>query len=135
VKRLLLENILLLSNRRVPTNDLYDLDHVEANKVLKEIYGKSLQKIFDYYLDIANKRRNHALTAEKIVQRDIRASTNRDVSSLSISKATSVLLLKEQAKLQKDFIGYKEYIQVLLLVHSAFFHSSFFVTAFFVVLS
>lgn len=29
-KRLILENVLLLANRRVPTNDLYDLDNVEV---------------------------------------------------------------------------------------------------------
>jgi hypothetical protein len=127
VKRLLLENILLLSNRRVPNNDLYDLDNIEvfpssnsersfsffqqANKILKETYGKCLQKIFDYYLDIANKRRNHALTAEKTAQRDLRASTNRDVAELAAVKTAQVQQMKELAKNQKEFIGYKEYIQ------------------------
>jgi len=111
VKRLLLENILLLSNRRVPATDLYDLDHAEANKIVREIYGKCLQKIFDYYLDIATKRRNHALTAEKMLQRDLRASTNRDITALAATKAMTVQLMKEQAKHQKDLIGYKEYVQ------------------------
>jgi hypothetical protein len=71
-----------------------------------------LQKIFDYYLDIATKRRNHALTAEKMLQRDLRASTNRDITALAATKAMTVQLMKEQAKHQKDLIGYKEYVQV-----------------------
>lgn len=76
------------------------------------MYGKCLQKIFDYYLDIATKRRNHALTAEKMIQRDLRASTNRDVTALAATKTLAVQQLKEQAKHQKDLIGYKEYVQV-----------------------
>jgi hypothetical protein len=31
VKRLLLENVLLLANRRVPSTELYDLDHAEVS--------------------------------------------------------------------------------------------------------
>jgi hypothetical protein len=58
------------------------------------------------------KRRNHALTAEKIIQRDLRASTNRDISELALLKTAQVQQMKEQAKSQKDLIGYKEYVQV-----------------------
>lgn len=45
-------------------------------------------------------------------QRDLRASTNRDITALAATKAMTVQLMKEQAKHQKDLIGYKEYVQV-----------------------
>lgn len=111
VKRLLLENVLLLANRRVPSTELYDLSHVEANKVVRETFGKHLAKIFDYYLDRADKRRNAAVAAEKMHQKELRAVTNQDVTQLSQSKSHSLQQLKDLVKSQKDVISYKEYMQ------------------------
>ena len=45
-------------------------------------------------------------------QRDLRASTNRDLAPLAMSKAIIVQQLKDKAKTQKDLIAYREYVQV-----------------------
>jgi hypothetical protein len=113
IKRLLLENVLLLASRRPPMSDSFDFSDVEANRVIREVYGRCLQRIFDYYLDRADKRRNQAVSAEKVGQRDIRGATAKDLSSSYVTgKAQQLQQLKEQARAQKSLIGYREYIQV-----------------------
>jgi hypothetical protein len=112
IKRLLLENVLLLASRRPPMSDSFDFSDVEANRVIREVYGRCLQRIFDYYLDRADKRRNQAVSAEKVGQRDIRGATAKDLSSSYVTgKAQQLQQLKEQARAQKSLIGYREYIQ------------------------
>ncbi len=73
-----------------------------------------MQRIFDYYLDRADKRRNQAVSAEKVGQRDIRSITTKDLGSGAVSAKTQQLQqLKDQARAQKSLIGYREYVQVL----------------------
>lgn len=110
VKRLLLENVLLLANRRVPSTELFDLDHPEANKVVREIFCKHLSCIFAYYLDKADKRRNASVTAEKMRAKELRALTNQDTSALALTKSAVLQTLKDLVKSQKDVISYKEYM-------------------------
>lgn len=70
-------------------------------------------KIFDYYLDRADKRRNSAVSAEKMQQKDLRNLTPKDLSSsFSVNKTQTLQQLKEQVRAQKSLIGYREYIQV-----------------------
>lgn len=86
--------------------------------MIHDIYGRCLQKIFDYYLDRADKRRNQAVSAEKVGQRDIRSITTKDLSSGYVTtKAQQLQQLKEHARAQKSLIGYREYIQVLIVQH------------------
>lgn len=111
VRRLLLENVLLLANRRVPSTEIYDLDNPGANKVVRETFGKHISKIFDYYLDRADKRRNAAVAAEKMRQKELRAISNQELSIIAANKSQSLQQLKEVVKSQKDVISYKEYVQ------------------------
>eukprot|EP00981_Chlorochromonas_danica_P006343 scaffold1365_cov163-Ochromonas_danica.AAC.33 len=111
VKRLLLENVLVLANRRVPSMEVYDLDDTAANHVLKETYGKCLMNIFHYYLDRAEKRRNAIVAAEKMRHKDLRALTNAETSRLQERKTAVLTQLQETVKGQRDVISYKEYMQ------------------------
>mmetsp|Transcript_6304 Transcript_6304/g.10551 ORF Transcript_6304/g.10551 Transcript_6304/m.10551 type:complete len:624 (+) Transcript_6304:126-1997(+) len=116
-KKLVLENVLLLAHRRVPTNDMYDLDNTLAVKVVMDTFTKPLQKIFNYYLDKAGQRRSNAVSLEKMKQREILrqngfAETDKEAVAAIISpfKQQSLIYLKNLAKTQKDMISYKEYL-------------------------
>ncbi|RYG64335.1 hypothetical protein EON64_14215 [archaeon] len=111
IKRLLLENVLLLANRRVPSMEVYDIQNAEAHKLVKETFGKQLRRVFDYYLDKADKRRNQAVTAERMRQKDLRLLSNKELHTIHNSRAHILHSLKEVCKAHKDFIGYKEYTQ------------------------
>eukprot|EP01031_Cornospumella_fuschlensis_P042197 gene42197-51532_t len=111
IKRLLLENVLLLANRRVPSMEVYDIQNPEAHKLVKETFGKQLRRVFDYYLDKADKRRNQAVTAERMRQKDLRLLSNKELHTIHNSRAHILHNLKEICKAHKDFIGYKEYTQ------------------------
>jgi hypothetical protein len=103
-KRLILENVLMLANRRTPISDSFDFTDVEANKVVNDTYNKALLNVFKYYLDIAEKRRNQAVTIEKL-------KANKELNGLPAQKNLTLNKLKDTVKFQKDFISYKEYIQ------------------------
>jgi hypothetical protein len=79
---------------------------------MKETYGKAFQKIFSYYLDLATKRRNQVIATEQMLLRDMRVLRPEDILLLQDAKRQELHNLKEYMKLQKDFIGYKEYMQV-----------------------
>lgn len=119
IKRLILENVLLFANRRVPleSKDISPdpVDH-EAVNVVMETNLKGLMNIFDFYLDKANTRRNQAVAVEKVKQRDATVSMNREALAAFELKqhpesTNSLAHLKQTAKLQKELIGYREYIQ------------------------
>lgn len=129
-KRLLLENILLLANRRIPIIHQYDINNTEAIKVVSETFGKSLNLIFKYYLDMADSRRNHAITSEKVKFKQLKVRKNNlgtgflsgspiglsttsaaDTVVFSPDQQQKIWTLKDQAKRQKDLISYKEFLQ------------------------
>eukprot|EP01035_Chromulina_nebulosa_P038781 gene38781-52383_t len=116
-KRLLLENVLLLANRRVPSTSKYNLSDEEASKLVSETYGKCIQSIYSHYLDAATKRRNQLIAAEKIKHRDymndlIQNPTSSTVTQAVVAKHNALLTtLRDIMAEQKDLIGYKEYIQ------------------------
>jgi hypothetical protein len=130
VKRLLLENVLLLGSRRVPMNEIYDLAHAEVSasepfflvifahfnlqsvKVIKETFGKPIRKIFQYYLNEADKRRNQTITIEKMQQKELRNATNMDLTEIAASRQQILQGLRDSAKLNKEYINYREYMQV-----------------------
>jgi hypothetical protein len=84
---------------------------LKANKVVREQFGKSLSSIFNFYLDLADKRRNRLVTAEKMRLKELRTLTNADTTELSLRRTQSLQQLQDQVKAQKKVIGYKEYIQ------------------------
>lgn len=84
-------------------------------KVLTETYGKSLLNIFQYYVDIAEKRRNKLLTSEKLKIKKESAAREAagliGVTATAAGNNTSMLsTLRNIAKYQKDLICYKEYV-------------------------
>lgn len=81
-------------------------------KVVQEVFVKSITKIFEYYADLAEKRRNQVVTLEKMKLKDLSITTNKEVSLLAIAQTQSLNKLKEFTKSQRNLIGYKEYIQV-----------------------
>ena len=81
IKRLILENVLLFANRRTPL-DSQDIssdpqDHIAVTAVI-DTFQRGLLNIFNFYLDKANNRRNHAVAIEKVKQRDATVSMNRE---------------------------------------------------------
>lgn len=69
VRRLLLENVLLLANRRVPVFEDIEAKEPSALVVVSELYGKAMQSIFKYYVEKADQRRSHALAGAFVDQR------------------------------------------------------------------
>jgi hypothetical protein len=82
-KKLILENVLLLAHRRVPTNSLYDLENPEGLKIVNEVYARPLGMIFNYYLEKAGQRRADAVSLEKMKQRQILQAAGKHKSNLN----------------------------------------------------
>lgn len=118
-KRLILENVLLLSNRRTPTMDQFDLDNPEATKLITETFSTGLQHIFNYYTAKAHVRRNNAVSAEKMKQKAILRQagileTDKEAVAQVISpvKRQNLSYLKSLMVSQRETISYKEYLAV-----------------------
>lgn len=79
--------------------------------MLRDTFGKSLQRIFDYYRDKADKRRNQLVTAEAMANKDLRQGTVRDVTALSAEQSKNLSTKREIARAQKQLIGFREFMQ------------------------
>jgi hypothetical protein len=101
-KRLLMENVFLLAGRR---NDIFSLDTIdeEATNLTHSTYAKSLQDIFQYYLDMAEKRRNNP-------------KGNCHQSSRNVEKGAKIQGKPsgKKKKSAKNTIGYSEYMAFCL---------------------
>jgi len=106
VRRFLLENVLLLASRRLAHVEDAGAKDEKAVAAIKETYCKSLQNIFKYYVDRADKRRSQTLAAEAIK----RGFTGSDKSAIPGAEAHAQKA-QEFLRAQKDLISYKEYIQ------------------------
>lgn len=62
-------------------------------------------------MDRANKRRNQSITAEKMNQKDLRNNTNHDLTTIVAARQQILQDLQDNAKSQKEYIGYREYVQ------------------------
>lgn len=118
-KRLILENVLLLANRRTPTMDQFDIHNPEANKLINETFSVGLQNIFNYYTGKAHQRRSNAVSAEKMHQREILRQnglleTDKEAVAQVISpvRRQNLSYLKNLMLTQRDTISYKEYLMV-----------------------
>lgn len=121
VRRVVLENVLLLANRRIPLTDLYDLEDKKVSKLLNEVLGKGLREIFSYYIDKAKTRRKTAVSNEKMALRDMLRREVGHVDSDSMAweaaspdKKRHLFYLKNVLASQKELIGYKEFLQFCL---------------------
>lgn len=121
VRRIVLENVLLLANRRIPLTDLYDLDDKKVGKLLNEVLGKGLREIFSYYIDKAKTRRKTAVSNEKMALRDMLRREVGHVDSDSMAweaaspdKKRHLFYLKNVLASQKELISYKEFLQFCL---------------------
>jgi hypothetical protein len=121
-KRLILENVLLLANRRAPVVDLYDVNNPDAVKLITETFSAGLQNIFAYYTTQAHMRRGNAVSAEKMKQKEILRQnglleTDKDAVAQVISpvKRQNLSYLKSLMGTQRDTISYKEYLMVSFL--------------------
>lgn len=70
LKRIILENVLLLANRRIPIISLYDLDDSKVYKYLNDVLGKGLHDIFYYYIDLATQIRKTEISNEKMKMKE-----------------------------------------------------------------
>jgi hypothetical protein len=110
LRRILLENVLFLANRRS--------DHIEklcsikcdetAIATVRETFGKSLMGIFKYYNDLADKRRSQELAAEAVKSSGVTNRNNRDLDAVSVAQSKSV---RASLRSQKDLISFQEYTQ------------------------
>lgn len=93
-----------------------------------------MSNIFQYYLDLAQKRRNQLLTSEKMITKDLRALSHEEISHNNNSSSSLIVqyhlqqidYYKELIRVNKDLISYKEFIQVI----SFFFFFTFFFVSF-----
>lgn len=121
VRRVVLENVLLLANRRIPLTDLYDLENKKVSKLLNEVLGKGLREIFSYYIDKAKTRRKTAVSNEKMALRDMLRREVGHVDSDSMAweaaspdKKRHLFYLQNVLASQKELISYKEFLQFCL---------------------
>jgi hypothetical protein len=127
LRRLLLENILLLAGRRIPADTNLDVTNVEAVEVLKGKFGRAILNIYKHYADMAHRRHGQEIAAEKARRR--LAARAAEVPGLatggrpSASSATdsiaptpysnlSAAEMKEVMKKLTDTIGYVEFFKV-----------------------
>jgi len=109
LRRLLLENVLLLASRRSDTvenicNTTKDAD-VEA--VMTATFAKPLMAVFKYYIEKADKRRSQELAAEAVKQGVTRSDfSNRQLTKQEQSASQRV---RDALRAQKDLISYKEF--------------------------
>jgi hypothetical protein len=122
-RKLLLENVFLLANRRFMLRNAYNIHNKEAKEFISS-FQKVLSPIFHYYLDLAEKRRNTALAGKisKMISGNLDLSPNLDRSppdskssksepSSSDSTLLAIQRLKSLAKSQRELLGYQEYLQ------------------------
>eukprot|EP01035_Chromulina_nebulosa_P018106 gene18106-23760_t len=109
-RRILLENVLLLANRRVPLNRSFDCKQQEAVRVIRQ-FQRALSHIFRYYLTRAESRRN-TLVAKQLTLVSSLTSIVTDISPAVYKEEQNKLKqLKRTVKRQKELIGYKEFTQ------------------------
>ncbi len=110
-KRLLLENVLLLSNRTIPrmggTITDADLSDEAAMNVIKGDFSKPLAKIFKYYIDLAEKRRSQLLANEAVQTGAVGLGNRQLTSAQKVLTQTN----RERVRAQKDTISAVEFLQ------------------------
>lgn len=110
-RRLLLENVLLLSNRTIPRmgGNVIDADLSDeaAVNVIKGDFAKSLAKIFKYYIDLADKRRSQLLANEALQTGAVGLGNRQQTSSQKSMTQTT----RERLRAQKDTISASEFVQ------------------------
>ena len=106
LRRLLLENVLLLSNRRKPINvDPVEMTNTEAISTVRQKYNKSLFNIFHYYLSKADKRRSKELANESVKMGTVGFGNRQQTKAEKIK----TMKFRERMRHQKDLIGYTEF--------------------------
>lgn len=129
VRRLLLENVLLLASRRTScilasiTSFENNLDSnfyieekkiVEATTALREVFGRGLQNIFDYYVQLGLKRLNQTNAIE--INKSFKKLGGAGVQAAGLHEFSNTIQglshdLREQIRLQKNMMTYKDFIQ------------------------
>lgn len=66
MRRLLLENVFLLAGRRIPVDVNFSPSDEDTRKLMTDKFGRSLQNIFNHYIDMAARRRTQEAVAEKM---------------------------------------------------------------------
>lgn len=112
VRKLLLENIFILSGRRVPIVDMSSLDDRESMELLKsKELSNSITNIFKYYAHKAELRRTHEVANKSItrgqgITNNRNAVTNKSAIPIPVSPET-----KEALKSLRDLWGFEEYAE------------------------
>ncbi len=111
LRRLLLENVLLLACRRSDYIESVYLSNkdTEADSVVQSTFAKPLMSIFKYYVSVADKRRSHELAAEAIKQ----GVTRSDSSNRQLTDTEQVISqrARDMLRSQKDLISFPEFTQ------------------------
>mmetsp|Transcript_9547 Transcript_9547/g.14364 ORF Transcript_9547/g.14364 Transcript_9547/m.14364 type:complete len:421 (-) Transcript_9547:162-1424(-) len=96
LRRLLLENVLLLAGRRIPADMDLDVTNAEAVEVMKVTFGRAILNIYKHYADMADRRRSQEMAAEKS------KTAHADMTTAQI---------KEMMKRMTNTIGYVEFFK------------------------
>jgi len=110
LRRLLLENVLLLSSRRASAiEDICASDKdADAEAVVLSTFAKSLNAVFRYYVQRADQRRRSRELADEAVKQGV---TRSDISNKQLTEGEQLASrrIREALRAQKDLISYKEF--------------------------
>jgi len=109
LRRLLLENVLLLSSRRSSAIEdiCFSSKDADAESAVLATFAKSLNAVFKYYVDKADQRRSQELAEEAVKQ----GVTRSDVSNKQLTEGEQLASqrIRDALRAQKDLISYKEF--------------------------
>jgi hypothetical protein len=110
-RRLLLENVLLLSNRTIQNMENRvleeDLNTEEVWKVVRADYSKSLANIFKYYLHVADKRRSQLLAIEALQTGTVDHGNRQQTKSQKAITSAQ----RDRLRSQKNLISSLEFLE------------------------
>jgi hypothetical protein len=109
-RRVLLENVLPLANRRTVLSLRYDCRDAEAWKVIKQ-FQRGLKQIFAYYVSKAELRRNNWVAEQVTLVSRLEGKASQVPSTVLEEESRRMRLMKETAQQQRDLISYKEFMQ------------------------
>lgn len=109
-RRVLLENVLPLANRRTVLSLRYNSQDPEAWKVIKQ-FQRGLRQIFGYYVSKAELRRNNWVAEQVTLVSRLEGLGSQIAPAILEEEIQRMRLMKETAQQQRELISYKEFMQ------------------------
>ncbi len=133
MRRLLLENVLLLAGRRIPADTGLDVNNPEAIEVMKGKFGRAILNIYKHYADMADRRRSQELDRDNktseagVGMSNIYKTKSATKKEVPLDAQSSTSARAKDLRRFHDTIGYIEFFKVFNLYLA--FNSPFLVYA------